>query len=934
MRRLPSSLRDSLHTARAGFIVAAVSFAIAHPCNAAPHRAANAAPTPPVMRLGDAVKPLAYDVELTVVPTQEKFAGRIVIHLEFSKPTNFFWLNATQLDIHQAALVAGGKTHTATPVAGGRDFVGLRFGETIPAGRAVLTIAYEGVISRTETAGIFKQKDGDFWYAYTQFEAIAARRAFPCFDEPGWKVPWYLALVVPASDVAAANMPAIAEEAVVPQGAGIAAKPSRASFSAARSTTAGADAAIPMKRVRFEPTPPLPSYLIAFAVGPFDVVDGGRAGKKGTPLRYIVPKGRTAEVAYAKEATPKLLELLEDYFGTPYPFPKVDAVAIPLTVGFGAMENVGFITYAAPLLLARPEQEGERFKRDYASVAAHEMAHQWFGDLVTMQWWDDVWLNESFATWMSAKVVERYNPAWQTRLERDHRRQRAIAIDRLASTRQIRQPVATRDDLANAFDGITYQKGAAVLAMFEHWLGDERFRNGVRRYLVEHAQGSAKAEDFFAAVAAEAGSDHAALVPGLKSFIEQPGVPRLDVALDCGSDGPKLLVSQSRFLADRPLSDTARPPRWIFPVCFQYGRGGDFGETCTVIREARTVLPLPAGERCPQWVLPNIGGTGYFVPVLNADLAMQLTRTPLLPEEAVPALDDSATLAQTGDWPIDSALEFAARFANHRQPPVAAGAVALAETANPAWLADASERDAYARYVTKVFGARARSLGWTTKSGDREGDALLRNKLVPWVADAGNDSALKRDADRLARDWLAGKVALPGSLRPVLESAARSATGASGRELVDAYAAALDRAVNRDRDDLLAGLGAFRDPALFDAALDAALSDRIDARDGVRVLRAASEDARTAPLALRYLRDHYDAIVKRLPEDYPASLPKFGSYLCDAGEKTEFESFFSERATKVPGGMRNMAQALEEINICIAAGQAQRPRLKAFLTKQ
>ena len=884
------------------------------------------------MRLGNTVKPLAYDAELTIVPTQEKFSGRVTIHLEFASATRFFWLNATQLEIRDATLTAGGTSFAAKPIAGGRDFVGMQFAKTVPAGRAVLTINYEGVIDRTETTGIFKQKDRDDWYAYTKFEPISARRAFPCFDEPGWKVPWHLALVVRATDVAAANMPVMSEEEL--PATPVAATPIN-SRTPALSAVPGASTG-PMKRVRFAPTPPLPSYLIAFAVGSFDVVDGGRAGKKGTPLRYIVPKGHAAEVAYAKTATPKLLDALEDYFGQPYPYDKLDAVAIPLTVGFGAMENVGFITYASSLLLAKPEQESEHFRRDFSSIAAHEMAHQWFGDLVTMRWWDDVWLNESFATWMSGKVVERTNPEWQTRLTRDRRRQYAIAVDRLSSTRQIRQPVATRDDLANAFDAITYAKGAAVLSMFERRVGEERFRNGVRRYLYEHANGSAAAEDFFGALAAEAGNDYSSLVPGLKSFIEQPGVPRLDVELDCGGDGsasPRLIVSQSRFApAGRP-TDAMRAQRWIFPACFQYGRGGDFGETCTTIGDPRSVVPLPAGERCPQWVLPNRGGDGYFLPVLSAELAAQLMRTPLLAEEAVPALDDAATLMHSGDWPIDTALEFAARFANHRQAPVAAAAAKLAMAVHPALLADADERAALARYVKKNFSSRARSLGWTARAADREGDGLLREALLPWVADVGDNAALVREANRLARDWLAGKITLMGSLRPVLETAARSANGAAGRELVEAYSAALEKAVNNDRNDLLAGLGAFRDPAIAEAALDSVFSEKFDARDGLTALRDAAADPRVTQFAWRYLRDHYDSIAKRLPEGAPARFPRLGAQLCDVNEKSEFENFLAPRTAKIPGGSRNMAQTLEEIDICIASRQLQSPKLKAFLAK-
>ena len=900
--------------------------------DAAPRRKVVAPPpVPPVMRLGDAVKPLAYEAELTIVPTQERFAGHLIVHVDLARATDFFWMNATRLDIRSATVVANGKSYAAKTVPGGHDFVGLRFATPLPQGRAVVTIDYDGTIDRTETAGIFKQQDGDNWYVFTQFENTDARRAFPCFDEPGWKTPWNVSLVVPAGDVAAGNMPIASEEKVV---APVVEAPVRKGNAVAPPPAP----AIAMKRVRFAPTPPLPSYLIAFAVGPFDVVDGGRAGKKGTALRYIVPKGHAGEVGFAKEATPRLLEQLEDYFGQPYPFDKLDAVAIPVTVGFGAMENVGLITYQMSLMAARPEQESERFKRGYAGTAAHEMAHQWFGDLVTMAWWNDTWLNESFATWMSAKVVERTYPVWQTRLSADRRRRDAIRIDRLATTRAVRQPIDTMDDLANAFDTITYEKGAAVLSMFENAVGEERFRNGVRRYLYEHAHGSARAEDFFAAMTAEAGPENAATLAGFKGFIEQPGVARLAVSLDCGADAaspPKLVLNQSRYVPSRPIGDPSFSQRWTFPACFQFGRGGDFSELCTLVQEPRTVVPLPAGESCPAWVLPNRGGSGYFVSSMTAELRQQLVRTPLLPSEVIPALDDAAILLASGEWPVDLALEFAAKFANNRQPAVSEAAIELASEVRASWLDDAGDHDGFARYVQKNYGTKARQLGWSMRSTDREGDPQLREALLPWVADQGADAALQRDALRLARDWVGAKAPLPSGARAVLQTAARTAQGSSGRELLDASLDALPRATAADRQTLLTALGSFRDPALAEAAFDALFGERSDGRDGLTAMqRGSRDDEVTALQAVRYLHGHYDAVLRRLPEFSGSTLPRLGEKLCDAPAKAEFDATFADRAAQNPGGARTYAQTSERIGICLAARQLQRATLKAYVAKQ
>src|SRR6478609_6953301 len=361
----PAAMHSTRRFALALIMLVTASFA-----SAATH-------TPPTMRLGDAVKPLAYELALKIDPRKEEFEGRVEIDVDIAQPRDFFWIGGTKLAVDSAVLTAGGQRFQAKAEIPDDYSIGLQFDRPVPAGRARLAITFSGRMSNDETRGLFRQQDLGNWYAFTQFESDHARRAFPGFDEPQWKTPWNVTLTVPASDTAVGNSPMLSEQ---PAGDG-------------------------WKQVRFATTPPLSSYLVALGVGPFDVVDGGKAGLKQTPLRYIVPRGRAAQARYAVQTTPRLVELLENYFGMPYPFDKLDSMVIPITTNFGAMENPGLITFRSGLLLATPDREDEPFRKTYAGVGAHEIAHQWFGDLVTMQWWDDVWLNESFATWMARKVV-------------------------------------------------------------------------------------------------------------------------------------------------------------------------------------------------------------------------------------------------------------------------------------------------------------------------------------------------------------------------------------------------------------------------------------------------------------------------------------------------------------------------------------------------
>lgn len=863
----------------------------------------------PSFRLGDAVKPLSYEVALTIVPREDRFSGHLRVDVELSQATTVIWINANRLDIHRAVVQAGPHSVNARAVVAGRDLVGLHLAQPLPAGRATIVLDYDSNFERSDSDGVFKVREGDDWYVFTQFEAIAARRAFPCFDEPGWKTPWKIELIVPAGDVAASNAP-IASEQTLPGG---------------------------MKRVRFKPTLPLPSYLVAFAVGPLEVVDGGGVGRNAAPLRYLVPRGRAAELRYAREVTPRLFETIEEYVGVPYPFEKIDIVAVPVSSGFGAMENAGLITIAADLMLAHPDEEGSRFRENYAGTAAHELAHQWFGDLVTMQWWDDLWLSESFADWQSERTLRHIDSGWQTRLSEDGERQGAIGADRLLGTRAIRAPVTSREQIDDTFDAISYQKGASLLRMLETWIGEDGFRNGVRRYLAAHAFGNARSSDLLAALLAEAGPQADDLNQVFTSMTEQVGVPALEIALDCGADGhgaPRLLLSQHRFVPlARQLAQESRPipqtleGQWAFPACFQYGEGADFGETCGVVRDVHQVLALPEGEKCPTWVVGNSRGNSYFLPILSAPLMNALLHAPLLPDEAVAVLGDARLLSQSGDMPLDLALELAARFADSRQPLVADAAVTLLQGVAPAVYASNEDREALARFVRTHFGERAARLGWTPKPDERVVDGLLRVDLLPLVADLGADNALRLDALRIAHSWLAGHVGLGDMLAPTLVTAAHYGNA----ELFDAYLAATTRVTGSDRTTLLTALGSFRDPVLIDRAIALASGDRMETRDARLVLLALAAEPASATQSLHYLEGHYDETMKRLGEDGSIWLSTAMARVCDANLRREFEHSFVERVDRSGIGVRDLAQALESSELCIGSRSEQGARLHAYL---
>src|SRR5579863_3079155 len=786
--------------------------------------------TPPAVRLDDSVRPVRYAADLTLNPGATAFSGSVQIEVDVAKPTSLIWMNGTGIQIEDAKVTSGGKTTPATVVPGGTDFLGLRLANEVPAGAATIAIRYRGTISTKSSAGIFQSKDAGNEYLFTQFESVDARRAFPCFDEPGFKTPWRLTLRVKKELSAFANTPMASE-----------------------TEEAGG-----MKKVEFVETKPLPSYLVAFAVGPFDTVDGGTAGRNHTPIRIIVPKGKAGQAVYAAQVTGQLLDELERYFGTAYPYPKLDAVAIPLTFGFGAMENAGFITYAQTIILADPAVDTDRRRRGYAGVAAHEMAHQWFGDLVTLAWWDDTWLNEAFATWTSSKILAEWKPEWNSRLQDLGGKFRAMDEDSLVTARQIRQPIESKDDISNAFDGITYQKGAAVIRMFETWVGEQRFQQGVRAYLKRYAYKNANLNDFLDSIA---GAGQPRLTQAFKTFLEQPGVPLVSVALRC--DGPPTVVaSQKRYLPLGSKGDAVK--LWEVPVCVGYPSAAGETKECFLLDKPSAEFRLTKTRTCPAALNANAGAAGYYIADYQRDLLAKLLSNGdarLDPAERRTLLNDLQSLANAGDIPQSRALAAVPSFAKAPEREIVAQAQRVVAGTRP--FLDPALNANYARFIREVFGERARQLGWSAAPGDDAETRLLRADLVPFVAGQGEDPALVAQARKLAGAWLETRTGVDSDmLGGVLTTAARF----GDRAYFDGLLASLEKTTDRQlRGRIIGALGSFRDPKIAEAALDLLIHSRIDMRETAFLLFGPLGDRATDRLPFEFVKTHYDEIVAKAP---------------------------------------------------------------------
>ncbi|MEO6566496.1 MAG: M1 family metallopeptidase [Casimicrobiaceae bacterium] len=854
----------------------------------------------PGLRLPRNVIPLGYAPSLTIDPGKAAFDAVIVIDVRIETATDRIWLNARDLQIASATATVAGHgevARVASLIPGNVDVIGLQFAAPLPAGRATLVMRYTARISDINSEGVFRQQDQDSWYVLTQFEPLDARRAFPCFDEPDMKAPWRLTLRVPERVRAYANMPVASEQ----------------------STVAG------WRDVTFEPTPPLPSYLVAFAVGDFDVVDGGRAGMKDTPISIIVPKGRSLEAAYAAANTGAILAATERYFGFAYPFAKLDLIAYPKPTFGVAMENPGLVTYGARYLLVRPDELTPGFEQMFTGITAHEIAHMWFGNYVTMAWWNDLWLNESFASWMASLISQELHPEWGRSGWRAVQRTRAMGMDGLPSARHIRQPVVAAGDVQASFDGIAYAKGESILAMFEAWLGPEKFQGGVRRYVAKHAWSNATAEDFFTALAA---ADEA-LVPAMRGFVERPGVPVLDVELACGAK-TSLVLSQRRFTPAGVAA--AEPTRWAFPACFEFGDETSGREVCMLVKDARQVVPLPAAA-CPQWVVANRSGIGYFLPQLSPALYASLHKASgvLGNGDYVSILGDLNLLVHTGAVTYDVALPLAASVAGSTDPRVVHYSLTMTEDVPPPAIAPENV-DRFAVWVRRHYGEQARTLGWLPRPGETADTMRLRQDLLALVTERGADPVQIAEVQRLARLWLQDRSAVAPSVRRVVLQTAAATAGADRAGLFDALVEVVVSGKDaNERDDVLKALGSFRDPELLDRALMLGLDSRVNPRDSTVPLQQALKKAATSPGALAWLGRNLDALATRVPRTFQGNWPAWAQAACTDAERAQFVAVFETRAPGLDGGPRAYRAALERIDACIAAATIQRAPLNAFL---
>lgn len=854
-------------------------------------------------RLSTKVRPVDYQLSFVIDPEKPDFTGRALVRVRVDEPTKAFTLHARDMKQISAALVDHAD-NAVTLTKGEGDVLRVEFRAALEPGEHVVAFDYAASFT-SDLAGLYRVESGGVHYAYTQFEALDARRAFPCFDEPSFKARYGVTVRTPKSNHVIANTREVTN------------------------TVEGAE-----RVVTFAPTELLPTYLVALAVGPFDIVDSvipsTKLRKDPLPFRGVAVKGKGSQLAFAMEASGPLLTTLEEYFGIAYPFDKLDILAVP-DFGAGAMENAGAVTFREQLLLLDPNTASESQRRAIVDVAAHEYAHQWFGNLVTMAYWDDLWLNEAFATWLGEKTVRSLHRDWETDLEFQAWSQSAMDADSLVTARVIRQPIKSDGDVESAFDALTYSKGGALIAMYERFVGEEKFRDGIRGYMKKYRFSNATTDQFLEAALA---GEKPAVIDSFKQFLDAPGVPSVAAKATC-TDG-KLRAFDFEVSRYLPLGSSGDPKQaFKLPLCIN----SSSGRFCGVLDSAagaRSIKPTADGLTCPTFFLPNDGGEFYVrATPSGADVKALLGVLPSLsPRERLAVVDAVRSGFRKGTLSAADAESALLVLAKDPIDAVRFGGVDVLGFLDERVVPDAS-MGAFRKKVQAAYAPVWNSVGWQAKAKaaawskskasppdkavkSNEKDSLTRAQAFYALAMIGRDAKLRKEAVAHAKAVLEHpSLSISGFDPELLEGVLT--VGVVDGGLFDLAVKALPKTQDAMlRRSLLLALGSAPGKEAAQKRVDFFFSGELRQNETFRFLLSWFADEDAARLSWDALKGRLPEIVQKVPEGARDRLPMMSDRLCDASREAELKGAFEPLLATIPGGALALSNALERNRICAA----------------
>jgi len=839
------------------------------------------------LRLDSKVVPTFQSIQLKIDAEQEEYSGSVSVELNVKQPTDTFQFHAEGQSFERIELRdAEGAENTLQTARGKDGVVSISTERKLTPGKHTLEIDFTNRFN-TQAVGLYRMLYENRGYLFTQFEAVDARKAFPCWDEPRFKIPFQMTLVVPAAQVAVSNTPVESEKA---EGG--------------------------WKTVVFRKTPPMPSYLLAIASGPLESVP---IMGMSVPGRIYTVQGQSHLAGLTAEMSPPILAALERYFGQSYPYEKLDLIAVP-EYWFGGMENPGAVVCDDAAILLDPAAASNAQKRGLAGLLAHEFAHMWYGDLVTMEWWNDLWLNEAFATYMGQKITHELYPEYGVDLARRRQVQGLMSMDARPSTKPIRGEI---DSTAAIFEdmGLAYGKGRTVLGMMEQWIGPEAFRKGVTSYIEANAWGNTVGDDLWTALSKASEMD----VGGpMSSFLDQSGLPLIDVAVS--ADG-EVTLSQRRFLN---YGVEAEPQTWTVPVNMRY-HDGEIIRTKSVLLDKKTTKFKVGGD--VEWIFPDDGAIGYYrwnLPSeMLVDLAENSTERLTAPERIV-FVGNAAALLDAGRISGGDYLRILNLFANDPEPEVVSSVVSGLGKVEGAFVPD-ELRDEFADYVRATLRPVLDRFGMEAVEGEDETVSMLRSRLVSWLGEVGRDPEVRRYAAKMAKSYMADS----RSVDPALAGTALSLAAAQGdRALYDKFKKRFETAKTPvERERYLAALGSFEDPEIRQAALSYVLSGSLRPNEIFTIPGGMAKTEKDADLVFEWVTGHYGELTAPMPAMMKSFMP-FAASGCSAQRLETAEKFFAEPDHRVDGTGANLQKVSEQVNDCVnlrrREGQAVATYLQEF----
>ncbi len=847
----------------------------------------------PVGKLDGAVVPQGYRLDLTVDPTKDRFSGHVEIDAEVKKAGRYVWMHGRDLKVGKVTAMVGGQPVSGTFRQVDPTGVALvTFDAPLPAGKTTFAFDYDAPFGEGP-AGMFHLKVGDDWYSWTQHESIDARASFPSFDEPGFKVPWNVTLRTPAGLKAVSNAPEVKTE-----------------------TANG------MTVHTFGQTLPLPSYLVALMVGPFVTVEGvvppTPQRPAPLPIRIVSTKENAGKLDFALEGTKGVVQHLEAYFGQSFPYPKLDQITTPILPG--AMENAGADLYADSILVM-DEKASTAQKRTFGMVVSHELAHQWFGDLVTPAWWDDIWLNESFANWMGFRIGNEWRPDLNIGAGALAEGFNAMGIDALVAGRPIHQKIEKNAQIDAAFDTITYGKGGHVVAMIAAFMGDTKFRDGVRSYMAAHKYGNATSAEFFKAMAEAAGDPR--ILPAMQSFTDQQGVPLVTLE----RAGPQSWkVTQSRYVRYGMKGPVTK---WGIPLCM---RQGDIRQ-CTLMTDTTTTVTIKSAGP----IMPNAGGTGYYRFELPAkDWDALIAATPSLSGSEALAVEDSLNASfYAGRVTADQLIAGSRALAANPDSYASGDATGLLQAMADRGVIAESAKPKFRAFVDGLYAPQLKALGLDPRAGAHAGDdpeqQQRRVQLVELLAGTARDGALRAQLSKAVDAYLGGD---QSALDPALFGAAFDAW--LGERKLDGAKTLMDKALASE-DPLFrpAALGAIGSSGNAETAkwlLDELQDKRLRQSEKLNFVRYVVYTPETRDWGYSWMKAHLDELLNGgAGIFFGARLPQILGNFCSVASAAEFDGLRTKFAGK--SGALELERTIERVRSCGKLKDVRGAELTAAIAK-